>query len=503
MATIASPLAGAAPTSVHSSSDLLSGIDSTSLFAGIDAISSDGIETEPDAPEIEDAPVEDEPLTEQAPAESEQPKDDTPVDEPVADAPPAEVPPVDPTAEELPEGVRKGKDSKGKEKYFLEPNRYETFHGHHKLVQEATAALGEPLTIDNIKLHADAYDKQEMLFNNLASGLPEEQGSVVKALIDEMKLAHTEGEVGIDPTIPFADSVYDNLRDHAPEAYDRLNLRAARTLLQDMYTAAAQSNNIQLFSSAQHIAKTLAGIGDKPANMTPDQWVSHIREATSRMELPFYVTGEMQGMAKGEDPLVIANRKIQELESKVNGRSETGTAEQWNTWQMNHVKEVNQAVLNDAVKPILASVEEAWKNYPADFKRLVDDPLNREVAAAVKADPALKAKVQAHLQRAQRATSEQVRQSIGKQIQQLYVDRAKLALDTVKVPILKFAATVLKGRSDTNHERREGAQTRTTPKGASAPVKESLLPPTIGFKGGVYDSTTALRQAAQLLANSR
>ncbi len=151
------------------------------------------------------------------------------------------------------------------------------------------------------------------------------------------------------------------------------------------------------------------------------------------------------------------------------------------------------------MKPALASVDEDWKKFPEDYRRLVIDPLHREVATAVRSDSGLNDRIRDLQGQARRAASEQVRDRIGEQIKSLILNRARLAAEKAAGPIVKFAADALKGRSDANHARRNGAQTRTVPQGQSAPVSRSVLPPELGFKNGVFDPAIAAKQAARLM----
>ncbi len=465
------------------------------LFAGID-----------DTPDVstDDTPADDSPADDGIDVPdsigdepTEEPAVEEPAEEPVAAAADETKPPA--TDEDLPEGVRKGKDRKGKEGYFLEQNRYETFHGNHKLVQQATELIGEPLTTEAVKLHHDAYLGQERLFTNLNSGDPAAQTDVVRYLIQEMHGAREAGETGVDPTIPFAASVYETLRENSPDGYANLRLLAARDFIGEMFETAARSNNGSLFSSAQHFAATVAGIGPKPPEMTPEQYVAHVREVTGRMKIPFHTPAEMQSLGKREDPAVALARENAQLRSQLNGRTTTSSAAQFDTWSKANVQTVNKAVFTEVVQPALQSVEASWKKFPADYQDLVVDRLNRLVAKDVKADPALDRRLSDLSVQARRATSEQVRARVGDQIRQLIVNRAKIATEKHKPSVLKFAAESLKGRSDATHERRNGAQTRTAPQGTSAPVKRSLAPDITGFKNNVFDTSIAMKQMLQAI----
>lgn len=488
------------PTVVSSTSDMMAAIPSD-LFSGI----TDSPDTTVDEDLGQDTPVE------AAPDDTiDVPDADAAPDEPVEAAPAegadedAAAKPVDDKAvpaDDLPEGVRKGKDRKGKDGYFLEENRYQTFHGNHKIVQQGAELIGEPLTTDAIKLRNDAFLGQERLYNDLNSGDPAAQSNVLKYFIDEMKGAQANGEIGIDPSVPFAESIYTTLQKEAPAAYDRLRHVAARDLLTEMYEQGGTAGDLNLISSAQRFAVALSGVGPKPEGMTDEQYLGVVREATEAAGFPFHTVKEAQGLQpKGEDSTTRFTREIAELKAQLNGRTQTGTAEQYDTWSKESVKSVNTAIVDDAVKPALASVHENWKPFPDDYKRLVVDPLHREVMTIVKADPVLDRQVKDLQAQAKRAVSEQVRTQLAERIKQLFVHRANRAADASKAPILEFAAKWLKGQSDSTHERRTSAQARTTPKGPGAPVKASLTPPDLGFKDGIYDSATAQRQLRALLS---
>ncbi len=497
----------ALPGPVMSSADMLSGI-SGDIFAdipadpGVDASSED---TSSDGDSGDDGVID---IPE--PAAADTGADETVIEEPADEEEAVAAEPADektetkePTEEDLPEGVRKGRDRKGKDGYFLEENRYKSIYGNHQLVQSAAEILGEPLTAEAIKLRNDAYLGNERLFSNLTSGDVKNQTDVVNYILNEMSEAQKNGEVGVDPAIPFAESVYTSLKENAPDGYANLRLAGARDLIAEIFQAGAArataDGDLSLFSTAQHLAITIANVGPKPANMTPEQYVELCYDRCAQMGLDFHTKDDIPQLFKAEDPSAALARENAALKAQLNGRSETGTAEQFDTWRKGSFQNISKALFDDAVTPALASVADGWKKFPDDYKRLVTDPLHRDVVAEVKADPALKERAAEIIAKAKRATSEQVRSRYGDELKQLYIHRAKQAAAKLAPPITEFAANTLKGLSDATHERRSGAQTRTAPKGPSAPVKQSLVPALAGFKNGVFDHSTAVKQAMQLI----
>jgi hypothetical protein len=128
------------------------------------------------------------------------------------------------------------------------------------------------------------------------------------------------------------------------------------------------------------------------------------------------------------------------------------------------------------------------------------DRLHRKVTETIRADAGFNQRIKLLNDQAKRAASAQRREEIGQSIKQAYVNRARLAVDVLKKPILEFAANRLKERADQNHARRQGAQNRTAPKGATGTVPRSLAPNNlIQMPDGVFDPATAVKQACQLL----
>jgi len=440
----------------------------------------------PDTPAVEETPTEDaspDPVEEVAPEE-------TPADEPEVPAEPA-VP-----GEELPEGV--SREAKG---LRVEESRWKTIYGNHQLVQQVAELLGEPVTREALELRQNAYQMQEQLYGDLNSADPTLQGRVLDFVLGDMTRAQREGEVGADPTVPFTQAFYEKIQQH-PDAYAQLRFSAAKDLVAEMFQQAAQSNDTQLFSSAQHIARTLAGI--RPELLKTPNGLATLRATTERMGLPFYLQEEMANLAKGTDPAAEMRARIETLESQLHGRTTSTQAAQFDSWKGATNQAIASGILDGAITPALASVADAWKAFPKDYQEQVITPLHSEVNRVLGQDAAFKSQIKQLSDQAQRAVSPQVRQRVTEQIKQLYTYRAQQAIEANKRPILAKAAEYLKGRSDANHARRAAGQSQTAPKGVTTAVPRSVVPGNVDKSNftdasGVFDPMKASKYLSSVL----
>ena len=445
-------------------------------------------EPEPDQPEgetEEPSGETEEPSgeTEEEPDSQAQPEKETDQPEKKADQP-----------EELPEGVSRGKDRNGKPGLFVDDSRWKNIYGNHQLVQKASEILGEPATLEALELRNQAYVANEQMFHNLLSGDPQAQGHVLGYFFDEMARAREAGEVGIDPAVPMARTFFDTLQEKSPDGYSSLRMTAAQHLVGEMFDEAANSDDESLCLSAQHFARKLAGVAK-------DATLEQLRTTTRRMGIPFYTKAELPSLKRGQaDPVRNLQAENANLKTQLSGRTEQSQAAQLDGWRQATSKAVTTSVLDNAVRPALASVAEAWKAFPNDYQDLVEGRLHRRVSEVIEADKGFAGRIRLLHQQALRAPSAQRRDELGKQIQQAYVNRAKLAVDAVKRPVLDFAATLLRERSNDKHARRAAAQNRTAPNGSSSTVPRSILPKDIPqMPGNVFDPAVAVRQAKRLL----
>ncbi len=465
------------------------------VMAEVNTAAEGPAEDTPDTPEVADAVGDPDPVGgEEAQVETE--VEETPDGQ--TEPPAAEEQPTVAATEELPEGVKAGKDRNGKPLMFVEENRWKnSIYPNHQLVQKATEILGEPLTLDGLKLRNDSFMAQERLFDDLNSADHATQGNVLGYILDGMKEAHQNGEVGADPAVSLAGAFYNSIREKSPEGYANLRFSAAKDLISEMFEQASQTGSKGLFASAQQIALTLAGV---PADKFGD--VAYLRQVTKNLGIPFHAIDEMSTLAtrRAVDPQASLRAENERLKAQLNGRSQNTQAEQVASFRQS----VNQQIaagMQEAITPALASVADAWKSHPQEYKELVVDRLNKRIYEVLAADTVFSEQIRRLDEKAQRATNPQVRQVFGNQIKTMYVNRAKQAAEAVKRPILDFAANTLAAKASATNGRREAAQSRTAPKDTTTSVPRSLVPntPEFSFKDGKFDPAQAVAMMRKVL----
>ena len=397
--------------------------------------------------------------------------------------------------EELPEGVVAGKNRKGEEGVFVRKERWDQeIYANHKMVLDLSEILGEPATREALVLREKAYQAQEKLFTDLESGDPATQSKVLDFIFDQLADAKQSGRVGADPAVPLARSFYSSLQTKAPEAYAAVRGQAARDLVKEMYAGAARSGDKNLFLSVGHVARWLT--------QSPDGDPAAIRAVAQRMGISFHTPDEMDGLRQGVDPQTQLRLENQRLQEQLNGRSTTTQAEQFGSWTKETTQATTQAVIDEAIKPALASIEAAWKPFAKDYDSEVVNPLRAKVFEVLNKDPEFQARINNLTIQAQRATSPQFRAQIATQIKQAHVNRARLAADANRRTVIDRANTLLNAKNSDTHARRTAGQTRTAPQGQTAAVPRSLVPKSVlppVTPNEVYDPQRAYKLAASLL----
>lgn len=488
--TVVSPASIAEPVGAPSTSDLL-GMITPEMMAGASTIEEPPKEgVEPETP-VDDGEIE-------TPEVTEPEVDAEPGPEPEPEAPKEPEPPKE---EDIPEGVVKGKNRKGEEGYFATPERWEKIYGAYKATQEVSNLLGEPLTAAAVKGKIEAADSWDYLIGDLASGDKTAQGNTVDYLMQRMSQAHKNGETAVDPSVSFVDTLYSKLATAGTNspAYRTMRLRNTQDLVGELFEAAAAAKDDSLAAGIQHVVRHLAGIG--PTETNP----AIVKAAAERMGLPFRLLDELPTLARGNTPEAQLRAEIVSLRNQINGKGSAPAAvETYSQWDGATRQSVDKTVLDSVILPALTAQKAAWSKLPdgdKQFELRILKPLQDELKGVLDKDTNYQNRLTSLKDQAKRAASVDVRKRIAQDIATLTSNRAKLSIEDLKVPHVKFAAELVKQQSDSTHQRRSGAQQRTVPRGASAPVNRGLVPAAdVVYPNGMFDPATAMADAQARLA---
>lgn len=381
----------------------------------------------------------------------------------------------------LPDGVKRGKDRNGKEGLWVTPERWASIYdGSHKTMKAIEGIAGQPVTPEMFETYSNAFWGQERLYSDILSGDPISQEKVLVHFLDEGARARDAGEIGADPIIPLARTFYSTIKGslnpdgtvktpgHA-QAYAALRMQAAKDLIAEMYDEATASGSQALWDSAGHFAKALGQAYRKSAEFEP-------------------------AAARAADPLAVANKRIQELEQQQSGRTANDQAAQFDTWKVNHSKQVSASLLNEAIMPALSETQKAWEKLPGGkeaFQDLVVNRLHSKVRDTLLNDLRFNDRIELLDKNARRAPSAQMRATIGDQIKQAHIHRANQAIEAHLPDIEKFANLAFKEQNAATHQRRTVAATRVAPGGGGSQVKKSLVPAMADFEMGTPGNLAA------------
>lgn len=455
-------------SSVGSGADLMSSVPAD-LFSGAD------VSEFPDTPEGDG----DEYLEASEPNGAELPAIEEPVveEEPLSDDEPLPLEEAAKPADELPEGVKRGKDRNGKEGLWLTPNRYDEFHGAHRTMRDYAEVIGEAVTPESLDLRQRAFMGQERLYTNLNSGDPALQADVIGHFFNEFRRAHQTGQVASNPAVPFAQEFYKQVKSD-PDAYASLRMEAANDLLKEMKDVAGESQNVNLWRSVAWVAKQLG------------------MEYSPEVEMQNFVS-------RKSDPLHQANTRIQELQTQLNGRQAADSTAQYESWKANLAQTNAKAITDEALIPSISEEQRtAWAKFPAQFQNLVIAPLNKQVRDVIAKDAGFQERLTILGKQAERATSAQVRANIANEIQRLYVNRARVAAGALNGPLLKEAGALLHQQNQSVHQRRQTAKNQNSPQGSRTQVPRSLIPESVvnGNRAGTsFNVNDAVRDSMRLV----
>jgi hypothetical protein len=494
--------AGSPGGGITTVNDMVSGVgDDFFTDADAQAITGTGEGDSPEAPAPEGDLGEPQPVEgveegtgegegEEPPEEEEEPvgeEEEGKGGEPVA-AKPGEAAPKpgeEAAADALPEGVVKMKNRAGKEGLFMEPAVFEGFRTSHELINKVSDLFEEPASYESIEMRDRAYQGQEHMYGDFLTGTPESAQRFWADWARTAADALASGETANDPFVALSGTLYDNLMTVSPDAYANLRHKAATDLITEMYQEAAAKQDRNLYHSAGHIAKTL-GLPFK---------------ATAEMESFFATKG---GVPSNEQRLMAENQRLQE---QLNGNSVKAAQNAYLEFRAQTSREIEAAMISDAIKPAFESVAEAWAKVEggdAAFKELIQDRAFNAIKEKIGQDPKFQATISRLDAEVRRAATPQARQAVAERIVAAYANKSKLVLGAIRGDIAKFANEKFQDKSKGVHARREAAQGQRGPKGASAPVNKGLDGGRIkGSKAGtMFDPAVAAREAQELILQS-
>jgi hypothetical protein len=377
------------------------------------------------------------------------------------------------------------KNRAGKEGLFMEPAVFEGFRTSHELFNKVSDLFEEPVSYESIEMRNRAYEGQEHMYGDFLTGTPEAAQRFWADWARTAADALASGETANDPFVALSGTLYDNLMTVSPDAYANLRHRAATDLITEMYQEAAQNQDRNLYHSAGHIAKTL-GLPFK---------------ATAEMESFFATKG---GVPSNEQRLLAENQRLQE---QLNGNSVKAAQTAYQNFVAQTSREIEAALISDAIKPAFESVAEAWAKVEggdAAYKELIQDRAFNAIKETLNKDTKWHETVKRMDAEVRRAANPQARQAVAERIVAAYANKAKLILGAKKGEIAKFANEQFQEKSKGVHARREAAQGQRGPKGAAAPVNKGLDGGRIkGSKAGtMFDPAVAAREAQELILQS-
>lgn len=357
-------------------------------------------------------------------------------------------------AEDLPEGVVKGKDRNGKQGLFVTPERWQSIYGNHQAVQQMSELAGEPIDVDGFGVRERAFQAQVRFADDLVSGDPNAQGNVIKFMLDRARDAQQKGMVAGNPLVPFTQTLYKELKAADPDAYAALRSDASKDLIQELYDAAAQSKNKYLYLAMGHVADALG--------------------------LPYKPEAEMEGFfAQGGQQSEVAQlrARLQEVEGQLNGRSAQTQAAQFQSWQGETRQAVYDSMMSDAILPAVASAQNQglWAKNPQAFQEYVVKPLHSAVNDILAKDKAFGDKITRLTALAQTGTAQR-RAEVQGELVRLYANRASLAAQAKSGEILRTAAKQWETANQQTHARRQAGAAHRAPQSGGSPVRRSLVP---------------------------
>jgi hypothetical protein len=388
--------------------------------------------------------------------ETADPVDTDPVEQPEAELPEVESPeeeaeveqPEQAEQEPVDDGIKERLKANGNKEYVVRQAQFERFRQHEQAVKQFQEVFGEPPTPELLQDAASARLAQVAMMTDFMSGDPQAHENFLGEFQRIANEAVQRGEVAQDPMTALAERFPDFLSQHNPEAHGRLSEKVVRSTLDDLYDAAQQSGDANLWRAIQNIDNKIFKKYRPEASMTARP-----------------------------DPVDQRLQTVMQREQRLTQKEQQESAARW-TSRLKGAQTQNLQAASEAIAATLQPVEAAYQKFPEAFDG-IKTKMNSLVENAIKQDTNWVAYQEKLVQQMRTTTSEQKRDAIQAQIVSRHRTKVQSILDpsvneTVR-KILNQNAQAVKQQSDLKHQRSQNAAQRREP-GTGAPAKTSLLP---------------------------
>lgn len=408
--------------------------------ASVDAVTDEISVESPESTETAEVPEDQPEETELVSQEEPEPEVEQPTEEPEQAA-------EDPDQQQD-DGIEERTKANGNKEYVVRQAQFDRFRVFERTIRQAQEIFGEPITPDLIKDAAGARLSQVAMMTDFMSGDPQAHANFLGEFQRIASEAVQRGEVAEDPMSALAERFPEFLSENNPDAHTKLSEKVVRSTLDDLYDAAAQSGDANLWRSIQNIDNKI-----------------------------FRKFRPEASMAAQPDPVDQRLRTVQQREERLTQKEQQEAASRWRS-RISGTQTQNSQAASEAIAVTLRPVEAAYGKFPEALEG-IKTSLNRMVEDHIKKDTNWVAYQEKLVQQMKTTTSEQRRDSIQAQIIARHRAKVESILDpsvneTVR-KILNQNAQAVKQQSDQKHKRAETAAQRREP-GNGAPVKTSLLP---------------------------
>jgi hypothetical protein len=309
------------------------------------------------------------------------------------------------------------------------------------------------LTKESVDAGIKAYRNMGLMVDDFVSGDPDSQASVFGHFLKHSREAVADGRVASDP-VPSAAKTFLNLLEstHKDLYREIAEAPAIEGMLDRLYPEAKQraaqggEGSEDLLLSLQHVEKALYGKYRKAEDI------------------------------KAADPLSKKEAELTEREQRLEGRDRQERFTAWKSYLTSTTQSVDDTV-STVVNSVLDKAREALKDAPDLDDRLanIEARVSREIQKAVKSSDSVWSRDNEQLlSRARNARSEEVRNSIRKDLVSRYEQKAKRIAAELEPKLISSEVKATASKSKARHDRAERGKRKKASRASGSTVKPKI-----------------------------